>query len=343
MKKSFPSTWDKCFAEKWHWHLQNTGILEPWFKNYPRYEQQPVKKNPLRCVFKVQASDGMNYFIKHDKPKGFLSCLKAWFRSKSYAEMQSFMLLKNAGIPCVEYVGYGEYGKESMLVTKALDGFMSCQEYWYRYGGKDLEKAELFFQQLCRLIRLLLERRIHHPDFHSANLMIHPESMDIVLIDLYGVDAGTGSKADMECLLQIFWDFSEGLSPEQISVYMGACGLTWSVEEKQEFWQMICQKKLKYIEHEWQKRKRQILSGNSKFCRTQTGTSRSDSCVIIRNTPWFSVCERDLESLRVKKMPHGDAEKIWLDSFRQQLEHREIKKCPLAWQQNPDGSDCLFF
>lgn len=119
MNKQLPSSWIFQKAGSWRWHLAEKGILEPWFVCYQQYEQYPVKKNPLRCVFRVKNGDDREYFIKHDNPKGIIPCLKSCFRSKSAAELFSFIQLSNAGIPCVRYVGYGVSGRESMLITEA--------------------------------------------------------------------------------------------------------------------------------------------------------------------------------------------------------------------------------
>ncbi len=173
--------------------------------------------------------------------------------------------------------------------------------------------------------------------------MIHPGSMEIVLIDLYGVRVDSGRGADPEQLLQIFWEFSDGLTAAEIAGWIRQCTGDPSLQKAEECWQKIYRKKMEHIAHEWPKRERQILSGNSKFCRSVKNDADSSSSLILRNTFWFAARDLKPEQLRMESYPHGEAEKIWLTSFRQQLEHVQKSPLPLIWRQNPDGMDQLYF
>ena len=203
------------------------------------------------------------------------------------------------------------------------------------------------------LIKVLREKGIRHPDFHAGNIMYCPESAEMALIDVYGIKAEACgrklSKKDENRLLHLLVEYSGRLSEEDVFRLFEACGLNLSGKEILLRWQELLAANERHIFHEWPKRRRQILSGHSKFCRLASPEDvqvelGGHQKLMIRNTPYFTVQNPDLSKLGIVKLSHEAAENLWLESFRKQLLHREEeKRLPQAWLQRDDGTDLLYF
>lgn len=82
------------------------------------------------------------------------------------------------------YQGYYETSKNHYIVTQYLENFMSLHEYSYRKMG-DLSSFEIHTIWLNAIAGLQLLRRngFFHSDIKPANMMIHPQTLQVKYID----------------------------------------------------------------------------------------------------------------------------------------------------------------
>ena len=90
----------------------------------------------------------------------------------------------------------------------------------------------------------------------------------------------------------------------------------------------LCRRADRRVEKEWEnRRKPQILSGNSKF-------SHTEGCREYRHTLWYEPAPMPPETeLLAEELPEEKAERLWLDSFRNQLLCRRMEKVPLIFEK----------
>ena len=108
---------------EWEWCIDDESRLVPWFSIYPEVEEKyAVRTTESARLFKVQDSQKRSYYVKHETPNSIREHLIAWFSSHARDLYESAEVLKNAGIPCAEYPGWGKSGTESMILSVEMSG-----------------------------------------------------------------------------------------------------------------------------------------------------------------------------------------------------------------------------
>lgn len=326
----------------WKWHVVSEDVLEPWFDVFKQYEANPVKRNPVRSVFKVKDANAAEYYVKHDTPQKFTGKLKTVFRSKVKKEYDSYVLLRSHSIPSVEYVGWGTSFPEGMLISKTLNGSMNSFEYWLTSAVSDPAKKKHFLDTLTGLLRAFAESNLIHPDFHAGNILYLPSTGKIYLVDTYGIFRLNRSpeNTDKIKLLKILTNFREELSPEEIISVIPETGIVKGCMEGLLLWDNAIAIEEENVRRKWKQRTAQILSGTSKFA---VESRENNDLVFRRNTRWFEPVEYDLEKLNAVELEHSKAEKIWLDSFYADLMCKRFDEVPLAWRISKNKKDILYY
>ncbi len=316
----------------WEWHLEDPAVLEPWVDRMEKLAETPLKRNGVRRVFRTEDAEHRGCFVKLERKKGILNRIRNRFFSKAEAEYESGRLLEACGIPCVEYLAWGRRGAESVLVSRALENTRSALEYWYscaRFDGTEKERwLNAFFDLAFRFCR----NNLCHSDFHAGNVLYRPESGEAVLVDVYGIRRKERlDEKDLRDLLHWLLPLRMDVSDEELIERLDRRGIL-RFEAEPFFREMVHLESLR-VEHDWEKRRRkQILSGNSKFSRTE---GRRE----IRNALWFEPSPLPDESqLEMREMGTEEAEKIWLDSFHRQLLAEKLHEVPLIREKIGDKS-----
>lgn len=297
-----------------------------------------VKHNGQRSVWRVTTGSGECYYVKLDEAGTLSGIFKGLFRSKSASEYLSYQRLKSLSIPCPEHVALLRRFWDSGIVTKELDSFVTSTEFWYTAAFESFEKRRKFISNLSNLCGALLTGMVRHPDFHAGNLMVNVKDCSLSLIDLYGIETVSAKESEMEFLsrrngiLHIFSDFADYLDHDELVEAIGNVLYEDSTILSGE----ILLRARRNITSQWPKRESQILSGDSKFCRTEND-------IIIRSTPWYSPCRFSFSEVIATELPHSEARKIWIDSFRKQLIKLKNENAPLGWKRGSDGIDTLYF
>ena len=130
-----------------------------------------IKKNPIRNVFYTG-----EYYIKQDKRGG-------WHLRR---EWKSAELVEKRHVPIVEYMAVGVCSQGEMIITRALKKSVSVKEW---LAGKICSGAirdEILpvAERYARFVRMVMEAKIFHPDFHAGNVLFVPETGDFALVDV---------------------------------------------------------------------------------------------------------------------------------------------------------------
>ena len=82
------------------------------------------------------------------------------------------------------------------------------------------------------------------------------------------------------------------------------------------------------LDRDWEKRRRQILSGNSKFSHTEGNRE-------IRHSLWHEPVPLPEETeLSIRELDMPTARTEWLESFRRQLRGEKLDAVPLIFEKN---------
>ena len=116
---------------------------------------------------------------------------------------------------------------------------------------------------------------------------------------------------------------------EHIAEMLHDSGLFESKEETLKRLQEVEKQQQELVLGEWGKRRKQILSGTSKFAtEVEPGIFyRNSACF----TPFFQIPEDVLEE---KELPAKEAEDLWVESFRCQLLKKKCDDLPLIYEKN---------
>ncbi|MBO5958518.1 MAG: hypothetical protein J6Q65_00200 [Lentisphaeria bacterium] len=291
----------------WHWSRETEpDTLLPWFTGGTVNGGKLVKQNARRSVYRVTAADGATYYAKLEHGSFLL------FRNKAVIEYRAGKRLQNAGIPCVEFTACGRLGlTHTILVSRAVENTCDSREYFFTASP---EKRAAFLDALIALQKKMRKNGIRHRDFHAGNLLVRERedgTCDLILVDPLEVRQ-TGDADPFE-LARILSDYCPVLSDED------ALRLA---ENDPELLQKIREHQYKKCCHEWGKRKKQILSGNSKFSRTHR---RNDGRVFeVASTPWYrdGILPDDPDRFPCDICPAKEGERRWLEMFRARLEGR---------------------
>lgn len=331
---------------KWTWHISDPRALDGWFDQYPRLEKlNSVKNNPARSVFTAADSRGNRYYVKHDSPPihGW-AAIKARFRSKTRAEFNAAQLLDSLSIPCVNYLGWAKCGQQGMLISKAIPDAVNAKNWWF--STPDPASRANFLIKLRDLVSLFAVNQLRHPDFHLGNILVIPDSKQLLIVDPYGISQKNHlSKTQRLELCKIFVDLRGDLHNSLAESLPLLAKLAKSPQESAAMWNHALKLEINEISRNWPRRRQQILQGNSKFSSTFMD---GDRVIHLRHhicySPMFS--SPDDPALRLlipKELPTGEAQKLWLESFRTQLfQLRHDSPVPLAWQVRGDNSTLYF-
>lgn len=272
-----------------------------------------IKENPVRSVLRVVDPDnGIAYYIKHDKPQTIFKKIRSLFCSKSKLEFNASQFLRSQEIPVIRYEAYGEWRSESYLISKEINDHCAAGQFWFSLteDPEDAEMRERFLAALTALLKKMNENKILHPDFHLGNLMCMPDAPENLLLpDPYGIRK-VWFRDVTKYNSFVVTNLAAELTAGQGRAILCATGA------KPEVWDILLEENKNMVETHWEKRKKQILSGDSKFCRTERIDGKEYK---IRNSRWFTHVDFSPEQCRQIVLTPDQAMERWLESFRSEL------------------------
>ena len=332
----------------WKWTIDDPAVLEGWFDHFPELEAtNRVKENPVRTVFTVTGTGGTHYYIKHDHPRGWFAPVRAFFRTRVAEEYHAAKLLEDNNVPVVKYLGYGRRGAEGMLISVAEEQTVSGREYWVSLPRGNTPERQDFLWRLTQIVRHMVGHGLYHSDFHAGNILVRRNTGEMLLVDPYGIvqyPQGLDHRKRVE-MMKIFVNFRGRVEPEVMMENLIAAGLAVNLENAAEVWQYAIALENRKMIRDWDRRQRQILSGNSKFC---CRTIKDGITYVLRQTAFYrplfdASAPLPPDRLDAVKYSRNEAQQIWLDSFYAQLRQDLRLRVPLIWAQVPDGPDIIYY
>ena len=312
----------------WTWFTENPAVLEPWADSIGELLAHPVKHNAVRSVCRATGSDGSGYFVKIERKPGLLNLLRNRFFSKAQSEYKSGRLLVECGIPCAEYLAWGRCGASSAVVSRALDGWISALKYWYTEARFDGRKKQLWLDAFFDLTFRFCENSLTHPDFHAGNVLLNPATNEYALIDAYGIRRKNNlDEQDLRDILSWILPLRMDVPDDELIQRLERRRILSQPAEP--FFRETVRLNNARLDRDWEKRRRrQILSGNSKFSHTEGNRE-------IRHSLWYeAVPLPDEAELNIRELDMAAAQTEWLESFRRQLRGKKLDAVPLIFEKN---------
>lgn len=255
-------TLEVVHRDQWEWHCHNPEQLDEWFSDRMQLaELNEVKSNPVRKVYKVDDS----YFVKEEHPSGFGSKLKAGISCKAKREFEAAASLEAAGIPCVRYLGWGRKGTSSMLFTEAFTNAISADDYYWDTLFYNAGKREEFLLLLTDFLKRFYNAGFDHPDLHLGNLMMRPETMELKLVDVYGIHKKRLKKNRFAArLTPLLSSLCDWLTPDRAANIIKELGITTDLEKAHSIWIKMLKDNSKRSLRQYEKRLKRLKRGTSK-------------------------------------------------------------------------------
>jgi hypothetical protein len=148
-----------------------------------------IKESPVKQVTRRRAA-GQTWFVKRYRHAGvWLRPLKFYFKpSQARQEWELARRLEALGVPIVRHVALGEqwgFGlRESLLITEGFE-------------GAPLDEADdVDLAGVTAFVRHLHERGVLQTDLHPGNILRHPTTGELRLVDLHGTTLQTALSTD---------------------------------------------------------------------------------------------------------------------------------------------------
>ncbi len=324
----------------WIWNIKKSLIQNGFLENIQDSTKKiPIKSNTNRDVFNIKYQNKL-YYVKHYHASGKTSRFLNCFFPKCKAEYESFNILFEKGIRTAEIAGWGIKNNQSMLITEELKGFIDAKKIWFSDALSDVKSKNIFKNDLEKLVSKMISAKIYHPDFHLGNILYNPYIQEIAVIDAHGVKKivkyNKNKLIDMLCVFgAIRGEITDNEAEERIGNILSSSKVPGLNLSPRCLWQKILINESLETEKLWEKRRKQILSHNSKYinkieCNGKIWLTRKK----ISGSPEINVEEIDQiqkkSSERIKVLNPDTAEKIWLKSFHLQF-HRIMHIMPIAW------------
>lgn len=157
-----------------------------------------IKTGPHREVVRVTLPSG-RYYVKHYKIPGLKALLQNLIRPpKSMLEKRMAQVVRAAGIPTFETIGWGETRRggivwDNYFVSREISGVMPLDAYLKEQfpqlpGSQQNSVRRAIAVELGRFTARLHRAGILHRDFHAGNILVNIEQQNEIglwLIDLH--------------------------------------------------------------------------------------------------------------------------------------------------------------
>ncbi len=332
------------YHNQWRWVLREPNILHPWFDDYQRWmDKHLVKRNPVRTVFYYE-----DYFIKLDRPETLWHRLRAYWRPKAAQEFNLALQLEQAGVPVVKYLAWGRCGSSTMLVTRAFPQAVTVSDYWLNNFLYAENSPQEFLSYLATFLRQFFAVKCYHPDLHLGNILYNPIEKKFALVDLYGVSA-PGKRLSTRQKLRMFsiaTALRRVLSPTEAADFLEQAGMALPHLSAVELWQKLLDNERKRIQHEWPKRRRQIIAEYDKYMQCHCDESGKYLFRLKPNRQPYTEPKRPLPRTVAQLVPltltNEQAEQIWTEAFLHDFLGDEAP-LPLVWQQPPHSPESILY
>lgn len=336
-----------------------------------------VKRNYRRTVYRLDAGaagQGVVY-IKHDHPKSPRNCIKSLWRCKAQREYLAGHQLSAAGVPVVEFLGWGKRGVESFVVTREMPTAGTFLDVW-RDCAEQLELRSEFLGRLADFLGVLLRAGVSHPDLHAGNVLVSRRGRQIRfhLVDVFGVRTGQGLTPGLRRrILHLAAGFAHALAEEEaVALLQRTGGWPRDVDAAAE-WRDLVRGFCRDMHRRWRGRRLRLLKQSSLCSRHETSNGTwllrrpvelgvAEAAVAQHETN-FAIgrnivkCDRRRQLSRVcvdgrqyivkefrrpRRLPAGlrPDGRSWLNTYRLEMAQLPVARC-WGWLRSCDGRGYL--
>jgi len=296
----------------WAWELRDHDALEDWFDSYEQIMRTNcIKSNSERSVFTAG-----NYFVKFDDPQKTIQKVRSFIRPKVKQEFEAGLKLEAACIPVVKYIGWARRGPQGMVITEAFDNAVDFGVYWFTQIVEGRVSHCAAVNTLSSFLKTFFAAGFYHPDFHLGNILINPDTLQVALVDVYGVKKQRSlNKHEQYDSYKILFSLRDVLDDSAIIDMMLQTGIAHDEESAFLYWRYMLKTESEKVNTFWPKRKKQIVAEHEKYV---TAIGRH---LLLRHSHGRTplVDESTLKQLPYREYSPAEAQSIWLRSFQLQF------------------------
>lgn len=282
MKQAPPLPSDLLQSKQWEWHIPSEKTADA-VRSLVLTPPHLVKSTPVRAVYKCG-----DYFLKFERAPGLLEAIRNRLHPKAREEYAIGQSLKSAGIPAVECLGWGKLGGTNVLITRALPGSVTLDEYFYTrivYGGGNPDDI---VKETTAFMRKFFDAGFFHEDMHFGNILYNPDTHSFAWVDLIAIEhSGTVTPAERRLMSRCIVTLREGLSRTQMLHAIRETGAVETDTEAETFYFAEIRRTAQHLIDTWYKRSDQALSGYPKFADA-IPCPGDPGCTMLLRKDWLS-------------------------------------------------------
>ena len=305
-------------SKRWKWHIPSEKTAEA-VRGLVLSAPHLVKSTPVRAVYHCG-----DYFLKFERSPDLWSAFRKSMYPKARIEYEIGRNLAAAGIPAVECLGWGKLGGTNVLVTRAMAGAMTMEQFFYErivYGGGNPDGV---LSDITAFLNKFFDAGFHHGDLHFGNILYHPGTHALAWVDLIAIERpGHVEPAARRFMCRCVATLREGLSRERMLRLIRELGAAETDAEAETFYFTEVRHAAQHLLETWEKRSAQALNGYPKFSDAVPCPGVPGSTLLLRKD-WLGrtiIPKEDAvhgmpagcELLRVED--EAEAERIYLRSF----------------------------
>ena len=264
-------------SRRWSWHIPSEKTKES-IRGLVLSAPHLVKSTPVRAVYSCG-----DYYLKFDLAPNLWSAFRKWVDPKSRVEYEIGRNLAAAGIPAVECLGWGKHGGTNVLITRAMPGTVTMEQFFYEqivYGGGN---ADSILAEITAFLKKFFDAGFHHDDLHFGNILYHPGTHELAWVDLIAIDhPGHIEPAARRFMSRCIVTLREGLSRTQMLRTIRELGAAETDTEAETFYFAEVRHAAQHLIETWDKRSGQALSGYAKFADAVPCPGAPDRTMLLR-------------------------------------------------------------
>lgn len=282
MKTTAPFPHDILCSPKWEWHIPDDSVAAA-VRQLDLKDGELVKRSSVRAVYHCG-----EYFLKFEFGTNLLTSFRNRLRPKARQEYGIGRSLAAAGIPAVECLGWGRIGGTNVLVTRALSGCVSVDEYYYTHIVHGGEKPDGIVLEITAYLRKFFDAGFLHRDLHFGNILYDPDKHVFALVDLIEISHPAKlTDADRKVMSRCIVTLRAGLNRAQMLHAIRAVGAADSDDEAEKFYFDEVRRTAWHLKMTWPKRRSQILNAYPKFTEAVPCPGAQLKTILLRKD-WLS-------------------------------------------------------
>jgi len=258
---------------KWLPQLPASPEIAGWLAG-ARDLSMRVKHNSKRSVYALfpAPSAAPSFFLKHDHPNRWGDILRSWIRPKVLGEFRVLEMLKDCGVPAIKPVACGWRYGQGVLITEALNGASTVADLW-PHMRTDKERRRRLLAGLAELVRVMLQARVFHPDFHFGNILVTEKDGEVscALVDVHGMKRREKLSSKRQAwMLRALAVLVHDLPQEEIQGWLAAVFPDAASEQRESFWRRLLRAAVEEAHRKWPDRRKKLLHARGRsnsLCR----------------------------------------------------------------------------